>query len=929
MTTRMLIDATHPEETRVVVVSGNRLDDFDFESSRKSQLKGNIYLAKVTRVEPSLQAAFVDYGGNRHGFLAFNEIHPDYYRIPIEDREKILRQEAAAAEAEEEEIDAPADAEAEEAGDSEPEPVETLDDASTEEAAEEDAAPADDSNGENAGDEAGPDGSGEPAAADSAGEPEGEDEKPRRRPGRGSRGARAEKNVDTVGGDEIEDMGERRRRTLRRYRIQEVISRRQIILIQVAKEERGNKGAAITSYISLAGRYCVLMPNTPRGGGISRKIANMADRKRLKKILDEFDIPDGMAVIVRTAGARRTKAEIRRDYEYLLKLWDEIRQRTLESTAPALIHEEGNLIKRSIRDLYTKEIDEVLVEGDDGYRTAKDFMKLLIPSHAKRVRAYKEPQIPLFQRYQVEAQIDNIQSPVVQLKSGGSIVLNSTEALVAIDVNSGRATRERNIEETALKTNLEASDEIARQLKLRDLAGLIVIDFIDMEDGRNRHAVERRLKAAMGSDRARIQIGRISAFGLLEMSRQRLRPSVLEVSSNTCPACGGSGLVRSTESTALTVLRAIEEEGTRQRAEEITVVVPPQVAFYILNQKRTELTAIEQRYDFRVLIDADETLIPPEHRIEKTVSRPGAADEEEADAAEETNGKRRRRRGGRKRRGDDPRSDDGQAEAQAGAEAAEEKEDEAGDGTGAEARADDSDEPKRRRRGRRGGRRRRADEDGANGGDGNAGAETEAADRSDSDTAAEHADLTADGAAPAAAAAETATPEAEAEEKPRPVRRRRTAKRTAAPSGEQASDPAPDSAGNAAPDAETPDGTAGSGPESVEEEAAPAEPPKPAKGRRSRARKTAADAESGPAEPPAASPEAPPEASAEASAEAAKSETGEREASESGRTNGSGAKRGKDAPDAFDETAAYPVAESGETEDSPTRKRRGWWNVGR
>ena len=520
MTTRMLIDATHPEETRVVVVSGNRLDDFDFESSRKSQLKGNIYLAKVTRVEPSLQAAFVDYGGNRHGFLAFNEIHPDYYRIPIEDREKILRQEAAAAEAEEEEIDAPADAEAEEAGDSEPEPVETLDDASTEEAAEEDAAPADDSNGENAGDEAGPDGSGEPAAADSAGEPEGEDEKPRRRPGRGSRAARAEKNVDTVGGDEIEDMGERRRRTLRRYRIQEVISRRQIILIQVAKEERGNKGAAITSYISLAGRYCVLMPNTPRGGGISRKIANMADRKRLKKILDEFDIPDGMAVIVRTAGARRTKAEIRRDYEYLLKLWDEIRQRTLESTAPALIH-------RSIRDLYTKEIDEVLVEGDDGYRTAKDFMKLLIPSHAKRVRAYKEPQIPLFQRYQVEAQIDNIQSPVVQLKSGGSIVLNSTEALVAIDVNSGRATRERNIEETALKTNLEASDEIARQLKLRDLAGLIVIDFIDMEDGRNRHAVERRLKAAMGSDRARIQIGRISAFGLLEMSRQRLRPSVL------------------------------------------------------------------------------------------------------------------------------------------------------------------------------------------------------------------------------------------------------------------------------------------------------------------------------------------------------------------------------------------------------------------
>ncbi|MYB14426.1 MAG: Rne/Rng family ribonuclease, partial [Rhodospirillaceae bacterium] len=790
-------------------------------------------------------------------------------------------------------------------------------DAVGEDAVGEDAAPADDSSGENAGNGTGPDESGGPAAADSAGEPEGEEEKPRRRPGRGSRAARAEKNVDTVGGDEIEDMGERRRRALRRYRIQEVISRRQIILIQVAKEERGNKGAAITSYISLAGRYCVLMPNTPRGGGISRKISNMADRKRLKKILDEFDIPDGMAVIVRTAGARRTKAEIRRDYEYLLKLWDEIRQRTLESTAPALIHEEGNLVKRSIRDLYSKEIDEVLVEGDDGYRTAKDFMKLLIPSHAKRVRAYKEPQIPLFQRYQVEAQIDNIQSPVVQLKSGGSIVLNSTEALVAIDVNSGRATRERNIEETALKTNLEASDEIARQLKLRDLAGLIVIDFIDMEDGRNRHAVERRLKAAMGSDRARIQIGRISAFGLLEMSRQRLRPSVLEVSSNACPTCGGSGLIRSTESTALTVLRAIEEEGTRQRAEEITVAVPPQVAFYILNQKRTELTAIEQRYDFRVLIDADETLIPPEHRIEKTVSRPGAADEEEAEAAEETNGKRRRRRGGRKRRGDDPRSDDGQAETQAGAETAEESGD-ASDRAGTEARADDSDEPKRRRRGRRGGRRRRTEEEGANGEDGNAGVETEAADRSDSDTAPEDTDLTADDAAPAPAAAETATPEVEAEAKPRTARRRRTAKQTAA----RSSEPAPDQtseqpARNAAPDADATDGTAGSGPEPDNEEAAPAEPPKPAKARRSRARKTAAGAEPEPAKAPEASPEA------------AEPETGEREAAELGRTNGSGARQGKDAPDASSETAAYPVADSGETDDSPTRKRRGWWNVGR
>ena len=547
----------------------------------------------------------------------------------------------------------------------------------------------------------------EPEAGKSGGQPANENEAPRRGRGRGSRAARADRSVDTVGGDEIEDIGERRRRPQRRYRIQEVISRRQIILVQVAKEERGNKGAAITSYISLAGRYCVLMPNTPRGGGISRKISNMADRKRLKKILDDFDIPDGMAVIVRTAGARRTKAEIRRDYEYLLKLWDEIRERTLQSTAPALIHEEGNLIKRSIRDLYTKEIDEVLVEGEAGYRTAKNFMKLLIPSHAKRVKAYKEPKIPMFQRYQVEAQIDNIQSPAVQLKSGGTIVLNSTEALVAIDVNSGRATRERNIEETALKTNLEAADEIARQLKLRDLAGLIVIDFIDMEDGRNRHAVERRLKSAMGSDRARIQIGRISAFGLLEMSRQRLRPSVLEISSNACPTCGGSGLIRSTESTALTVLRAIEEEGTRQRAEEVTVSVPPQVAFYILNQKRAELTAVEERYDFRILVEADDMLVPPDHRIEKTVSRPGVADEEEAEAAEEANGRRRRRRGGRKRRGDEERTDDIEAEAQTGTGDAEDGKDAA---EAAEARTEDGDEPKRRRRGRRGGRRRRSGE---------------------------------------------------------------------------------------------------------------------------------------------------------------------------------------------------------------------------
>ena len=944
MTTRMLIDATHPEETRVVVVSGNRLDDFDFESSQKSQLKGNIYLAKVTRVEPSLQAAFVDYGGNRHGFLAFNEIHPDYYRIPISDREELLQQEAAEAEAEAEEIDSPDTAESDENGDSEPEPVETLDDAAVDAS---DSGEAADGDGPARADDAGDDGAGDDDAGTKAetdepenDEPANENEAPRRSRGRGSRAARADRSVDTVGGDEIEDIGARRRRPQRRYRIQEVISRRQIILVQVAKEERGSKGAAITSYISLAGRYCVLMPNTPRGGGISRKISNLADRKRLKKILDDFDIPDGMAVIVRTAGAQRTKAEIRRDYEYLIKLWDEIRERTLQSTAPALIHEEGNLIKRSIRDLYTKEIDEVLVEGDDGYRTAKDFMKLLIPSHAKRVKAYKEPKIPMFQRYQVEAQIDNIQSPTVQLKSGGTIVLSATEALVAIDVNSGRATRERNIEETALKTNLEAADEIARQLKLRDLAGLIVIDFIDMEDGRNRHAVERRLKSAMGSDRARIQIGRISAFGLLEMSRQRLRPSVMEISSNACPACGGSGLIRSTESTALTVLRAIEEEGTRQRAEEITVCVPPQVAFYILNQKRAELTAVEERYDFRVLVEADDTLVPPDHRIERTVSRPGVADEEEAEAAEETNGRRRRRRGGRKRRGDEERTDDTDAEARTGTGDAEDGKEAA---ETAEARTEDGDEQKRRRRGRRGGRRRRSGEatDGAEAAGAEAGVETEAeagveteagaADASDGDgpstetepAAADDA-ATADAAPAEAAPAEAAPADDATKAKPRNGRRRTARKRAAAPAetaraeDSAGTDPPAETAAAVQKDAET-------APAAGADETVPSEPPKPKRARRPRAGKAAAKSDPGPAEPPADAPET---SQTDGNSEAAEPAAPVAAGTNGSGANGSGADRGTGGADATEAPDSASGTETGEPGGSPVRKRRGWWNVG-
>jgi ribonuclease E len=536
MAKRMLIDAAHPEEIRVAVIKGNRLEDFDFETATKKQLKGNIYLAKVTRVEPSLQAAFVDYGGNRHGFLAFNEIHPDYYRIPIADREALIAQEKAMAERDGE---------------------------------------------------------------------------------RGERPEGVEVETETVGGEDIEEVAPRRFRVPRPYKIQEVTKRRQILLVQVVKEERGNKGAALTTYLSLAGRYCVLMPNTPRGGGISRKITNVKDRRRLKSILEEFEVPEGMSVIVRTAGMERNKTEIKRDLEYLMRLWDEIRELTLNSTAPALIYEEASLIKRAIRDLYDRDIDDIQVEGDDGYRAAKDFMRMLTPSHAKRVQQYRDDLVPLFHRFQVESQIDAIHSPTVNLKSGGYIVITPTEALVSIDVNSGRATKERNIEETALKTNSEAAEEIARQVRLRDLAGLIVIDFIDMEENRNNATVERKIKEAMRIDRARIQIGRISAFGLLELSRQRLRPSLVEATMQQCTYCGGSGWVRSTESTALHVMRGLEEEGIRRRSAELKLTVPRQIALYLLNQKRGALAEIERRYGFTVEVTTDDLLVPPAYRLDR------------------------------------------------------------------------------------------------------------------------------------------------------------------------------------------------------------------------------------------------------------------------------------------------------------------------
>ncbi len=661
----MLIDAAHPEETRVVVLNGNRLEEFDFESSTKKQIKGNIYLAKVTRVEPSLQAAFVEYGGNRHGFLAFNEIHPDYYRIPVADRQAALEAERAAEQAANaREEDEPDDDFAPVAPVGEPYQGEPFDD--DERAADHDdhfdgsesmahAAPPETIRSEPespATQEEPP--RYEPASADFAAS----DESPRDQPATADAGAEIDRSeagartmadggdehfhdhdngggpsaaaapedahaeahsnsVETVGGDELEETSRPRARPFRHYKIQEVIKRRQIMLVQVVKEERGNKGAALTTYLSLAGRYCVLMPNTPRGGGVSRKITNMLDRRRLKDLMSDLEVPEGMGVIVRTAGSERSKAEIKRDFEYLLRLWDEIRDLTLKSSAPALIYEEGNLIKRSIRDLYARDIEEVVVDGEEGYRTAKAFMKMLMPSHAKRVKPYRDPSVPLFHRFQVEGQLDAIHSPIVQLRSGGYIVINPTEALVAIDVNSGRSTRERNIEETALKTNLEAAEEIARQLRLRDLAGLIVIDFIDMEEYRNRGAVERRLKEAMRHDRARIQLGRISPFGLLELSRQRLRSSLVEASSQPCPYCNGSGQIRSIESTALHVLRAIEEEGMRRRSAEIAVAVPPKVALYVLNQKRAALQQAEQRFGFRVMVSSDDALVPPAFRLER------------------------------------------------------------------------------------------------------------------------------------------------------------------------------------------------------------------------------------------------------------------------------------------------------------------------
>ncbi len=804
---KMLIDATHPEETRVVVLRGGRVEEFDFESAARKLLRGNIFLAKVTRVEPSLQAAFVDYGGNRHGFLAFNEIHPDYYQIPVADRQALIDEEAA-AEAEEE---AAADRQAEERSQSgedrdderpdgeEPEEVgvdvtaflppepeapsepqvaassaETA--ASPEEEAESrtiaeavqpgerltEAVPSGTAENGHVAGHADASGANEPRS-DENGSEEALSDAPKpiglveevgveevEENGNGNGGVEQVDNV--VSEDALEELPSRPRRRQRSYKIQEVIKRRQVVLVQVVKEERGSKGAALTTYLSLVGRYTVLMPNTARGGGISRKITNVQDRKRLKAIAAELDVPEGMGLIIRTAGASRTKQEIKRDFEYLLRLWESVRELTLRSTAPALVYEEGDLIKRSIRDLYSKDIDEIIVAGEAAYKEARDFMRMLMPSHVKNVVLYQDPE-PLFSRYQIERQLNAMFSPYVHLKSGGYLVINQTEALVAIDVNSGKATREFSIEETALNTNLEAADEIARQLKLRDLAGLIVIDFIDMEEKRNNRAVERRLKEALRFDRARIQVGRISHFGLLEMSRQRLRTGVLEGSTSQCPHCQGTGIIRSTESVALAVLRAMEDTLMSGPPAPIVAKTTANVALYILNSKRAFINEMEARYGVPITVQASDKAQGANFLIEKAARsadlqrqpersavsmdwafegeeepEPAAREDEAAHEAEDGEGgrrsrRRRRRRGRRSERGtaleatavpgngadeeaaypaesahaDEDTGEAEAAEAEAGAEVIEE------DGEAHEDRRN----RRGRRRGRRGGRRDR------------------------------------------------------------------------------------------------------------------------------------------------------------------------------------------------------------------------------
>jgi len=943
MPKKMLIDATHAEETRVVVVDGNKVEEFDFESQNKRQLAGNIYLAKVTRVEPSLQAAFVDYGGNRHGFLAFSEIHPDYYQIPVADREALLAEEkayadamraqdeqkeegkkssrsrsrskskssAAAAKTDDpkvtqevadsdaisgmETIDVPAEDDAAPIGlvdaDGAPETadvaVDATEDAASADAAKDDAASEPVAESEAAEASSGSDDVENPSESDEAVDPETatddaevaadtadaaptdadeEEEKPY---SASDDAAERDSTIESVAQEDDQDeVRPVRKPRPRRYKIQEVIKVRQILLVQVVKEERGNKGAALTTYLSLAGRYCVLMPNTARGGGISRKITNASDRKKLKEIAGSMEVPDGAGLIVRTAGAKRTKTEIKRDYEYLQRLWEQIRELTLKSSAPAKIYEEGDLIKRSIRDLYNKDIDEVLVEGAAGYRVAKDFMKMIMPSHSKNVKHYTDG-LPLFARYQVEAYLDGMFNPTVQLKSGGYIVIGITEALVAIDVNSGRATKEGSIEETATKTNLEAAEEVARQLRLRDLAGLIVIDFIDMEDRRNNAKVEKMLKDKLKTDRARIQVGRISGFGLLEMSRQRLRPGMIEATTQPCPHCHGTGIVRSDDSLGLSILRALDEEGTRRRSKEVLIKAPVQIANFLINQKREHLAQIEARHGMSVRVEADPHLISPDYVIEKfkTATRvvPDVpvvtgdaslmADYEDDEAVVE-------------------------AEATENAETAD---------------AEETPAPKKRRRRRR---RRRSSSSSAETQDANASTEDEASDET-TETPSEEATQTA-----TEAETDVKADEAEAEDKPKPKSRSRSRSRSRSSKSKAAAAQAEATNAEAEAPAET---TAGEAETAAED--APAEPVAEAP---AEAVETPTEAEPTAVETEAAVEEAAPETKSDPVAAAPVEETAEPEA--------------QPEPEL---AVAEAAPEAPQPDEPPKPKRKGWWSLSR
>ncbi|MEY9562711.1 Rne/Rng family ribonuclease [Sinorhizobium fredii] len=890
MAEKMLIDASHSEETRVVVVRGNRIEEFDFESEHKKQIRGNIYLAKVTRVEPSLQAAFVDYGGNRHGFLAFAEIHPDYYQIPLADRQALLKAEAEEARREDdiEPVETASDQAAAPTRDEAPaeaQPAETTEtpepamEAKAEEAKAEkpkakpkrtrrakaktseqkEEAPADA--------EASEDGSSGEMAAMVDVDSISEDVDARRRrdddDDDDDDGHDGEKEViESVGAeDAMEEVPDRQiRKPRKQYRIQEVIKRRQIILVQVAKEERGNKGAALTTYLSLAGRYSVLMPNTARGGGISRKITNLQDRKRLKEIARGLDVPQGMGVILRTAGANRTKVEVKRDFEYLMRLWENVRTLTLNSTAPCLVYEEGSLIKRSIRDLYNKDISEIIVSGEEGYKEAKGFMKMLMPSHAKVVQPYRDVH-PIFSRSGIEAQLDRMLQPQVTLKSGGYIIINQTEALVSIDVNSGRSTREHSIEDTALQTNLEAAEEVARQLRLRDLAGLVVIDFIDMEEKRNNRAVEKKLKDCLKNDRARIQVGRISHFGLLEMSRQRIRASVLESTMQSCPHCNGTGHVRSQSSVALHVLRGIEEHLLKNTTHDITVRTIPEIALYLLNQKRGTITDYERRFGVSIIIEADAHVgaqhfaidrgepvenpvkieqllhfVPEPEDDEEDVVVEEDLDEEEAEEitaerreqpkaqpSDDQGGRKRKRRRRRRGKGAGQTPDSVRAEAGDTADGADDEADESEDEGEAQdgVTADGDQKRKRRRRGKRGGRRNREAE-------GDAGLATDAGGESaDAEEVAEteEPDFAAAAAvehAVDAASAEAEVPAVEAAKPAKPKRSRKKAVAVEAPA--ESADTAAVQAIEAQPDETIP--------AAVEEAVADLEAAKPARSNR-------------------------------------------------------------------------------------------------